>query len=103
MRFLKWLRQAEELDFQIRHPIVGFFTDMKYTESRINDGLPMLIVFFVGGAVVFTSWFLLFLAVATVALMRSNYRRYKQRLFYAIDERDRPPGSEPRHPDAPSW
>jgi len=103
VRFLKWLRQAEELDFQIRHPIVGFFTDMKYTESRINDGLPMLIVFFVGGAVVFTSWFLLFLAVATVVLMRSNYRRYKQRLFYAIDERDRSPGSEPRHPDAPSW
>ncbi len=102
MSFIQRARRLNDLDFQDRHPLVGFFTNGELTEFRINTMLPLLIVFFVARAILDPSWVFLVFAIGTTTLLYRNYRRYRQRLSFAIAERDRPPGAEPRHPDAPS-
>jgi hypothetical protein len=87
--FIKKVRRLNDLEFQDRHPIIGFFSNDELTEFRINTMLPLLIAFFVGRAIADSSWMFLVLAIGTTVLMYRNYRRYKERLNAAIVERDR--------------
>jgi hypothetical protein len=87
--FIQKVRRLNDLEFQDRHPIIGFFSNDELTEFRINTMLPLLIAFFVGRAIADSSWMFLVLAIGTTVLMYRNYRRYKERLNAAIVERDR--------------
>ncbi len=89
MTFIQKVRRLNDLEFQDRHPIIGFFSNDELTEFRINTMLPLLIAFFIGRAIADSSWVFLVFSIGTTVLMYRNYRRYKQRLFVAIAERDR--------------
>ena len=88
------------LDVVERRRVWAFFTDHKYTEGIVNEILvflgPFLIVM---GALTAIHWISIIPGVAMVALLWRNWRRYNERVFFALAERDRPPGSEPVHPD----
>ena len=93
-------RSRNSLDELERRPLVGFFSRERFTDGRVNLGIVGLIIAIVVAA------FLgeihpaaLVGAVALAVLLRRNWRRYRQRVFFALAERDRPPGGAPTHPD----
>ena len=88
---------VDELD---RHPLRYFFSEDRMTESRMNVVLAFFPFAMIYSAftVGYTIPWLIAAALCWLLLWR-NWRRYRERVFFAIAERDRP-AQPPTHPDA---
>ena len=92
-------RRSDPLDYAERHPLLGFMLDANdLTDTKANVMLAFGPVLVVSGLAT-TTWPAVVIGALMTAWLPRNYRRYKQRLFHALADRDRPPGSEPLHPD----
>ena len=93
--------QAEhDLDLLQRQPLRYFFSESRQTDGVVNSLLAMLGVSavvwpMIGRLPVF------FLAVGLLILWQlvRNYRRYRERVYFAIAERDCARIEPPLHPD----
>jgi hypothetical protein len=92
--------RSKELDWCERHPFRGFLSAYWVTDGKFNVWLGVAGTAFIGWGISDGHWEPAAIGLFMLAWLPRNYRRYRQRLFYALAERDRPPGSEPVHPDA---
>jgi hypothetical protein len=89
-----------ELELLERHPLRYFFHEMRQTDGVVNSMLTLLGV----GAIVWPvmgrlPWLFVVVGVLLLWQVVRNYRRYVERVHFAIAERDRAGIEPPTHPD----
>jgi hypothetical protein len=89
-----------DLDVLERHPIRHFFHESRQTEGAVNTLLSawgaMAVVAAAAGAL---PWFFVVVGLLLLWQVVRNYRRYVERVHFAIAERDRAGIEPPTHPD----
>ena len=89
------------LDQIERAPFRSFWVPNRYTDAGVNTGLvavgAVLCLAALFGA---THWVAGLIGAAMLAIVVRNHRRFRERVFFAAAERDRPARPDVGSPDA---
>lgn len=98
---LKGFWDPPTLDDKARHPGWHFFGEDRLTDGRVNTFLAIGIVLVGIAAVGLAHWAWAIVGGLMLFQLWRNWRRYRQRLFFALAERDRERDGvvPPTHPD----
>jgi hypothetical protein len=90
------------LDDKARHPGWHFFGEDRLTDGRVNTFLAIGVLLIGLAAVGLVHWVWACIGALMLFQLWRNWRRYRQRLFFALAERDRERDGiiPPTHPDA---
>lgn len=92
--------RSHTLDDVAEHRVWYFFAERRLTDGSFNDFLALVaLIVPVLTLVGVLHWGLLALVPICVVLLWRNWRRYNERLFHALAERDREGIEPPVHPD----
>lgn len=73
-----------------RAPLRSFWLPNRYTDAGVNTGLVGVgMVLCIAALLGATHWAIGVVGVAMLAIVARNYRRFRERVFFAAAERDR--------------